>query len=300
MRWINYALLLAIGVIWGSQFFFVEIVIADVPPLTLAACKALLGAGSLGVIFFFIKGNSRQSLPRTSSKLWLSYFWIALFEAVIPFFLIGWGQLRINSSLSAILMGTVPIFTIILAAIFVPKEKINTLKWISVVCGFIGILVLIVPDLSFSAVESNIWGALALLGAALSFAGSLILINRLPAVSPLLAMRNVLAIAAALLIPLAFIFENPVDVHVRGQQSIALIVLGVFHAGVVYMLYNMLIHRSGAVFASLNNYLVPLFGVILGTFFLNEHLTSLDILSLFIIFISLGIGGIHFRKKNVS
>ncbi|BBH23590.1 membrane protein [Paenibacillus baekrokdamisoli] len=298
MRWTNYILLLGIGLIWGSQFFFVKIVIDNIQPLTLAAYKALFGAATLGVLSFFVKNRSSQNKSNPFNKRWLIYLWIALLEAVIPFFLIGWGQQRITSSLTAILMGTVPIFTILLAAVFVKKEKINALKWISVIFGFIGILLLIAPDISFKAINLNVLGILAVLGAALSFAGSLILLNRLPSISPIIAMRNVLSIAAVLLIPLAFIFENPMEVNLRSQQWIALIILGVFHAGIVYMLYNILINRTGAIFTSLNNYLVPLFGVILGTLFLNEHLSLMDNVSLFIIFISLGIGGINLRKGN--
>ncbi|BBI36466.1 DMT family transporter [Cohnella abietis] len=298
MRWTNYTLLLGIGVIWGSQFFFVELVIDDIPPLTLAACKALLGAAALGVISLFVKDRASHIKHDKSKKRFLPYLWIALLEAVIPFFLIGWGQQRINSSLSAILMGTIPIFTTLMAAIFVPKEKINAFKWISVVCGFIGISLLIAPDISLSAGNHDVFGTIAVLGAALSFSGSLILIKELPPISPIIAMRNVLFIAAVLLIPLSFIFENPVNIHLDAQQWISLVILGVFHAGIVYMLYNILINRSGAVFASLNNYLVPLFGVVLGTLFLNEQLTSMDKISLLVILISLGIGGINLRKRS--
>ncbi|WP_256757001.1 DMT family transporter [Cohnella sp. WQ 127256] len=298
MRWTNYILLLVIGVIWGSQFFFVKIVVDDIQPLTLAAYKALFGAATLGILSLFVKDRPSHNQPKTSKKQWLSYFWIALLEAVIPFFLIGWGQQRISSSLSSILMGTIPIFTILLTAIFVPKEKINALKWISVLCGFIGLLILIAPDISFTSVSHDIYRILAILGAAFSFAGSLILINRLPSISPLIAMRNVLLIAAVLLIPLAFIFESPMEVILSYSQWLALVILGVFHAGIVYMLYNLLINKSGPIFASLNNYLVPLVGVILGMLFLHEHLTLTDQISLIIILVSLGIGGINFRKRK--
>jgi len=296
MRWANYILLLAIGLIWGSQFFFVKVVVDDVQPLALAAYKAIFGAATLGIISLFMKVGSSKPRVRTSKKLWLPYILIALLEAVIPFFLIGWGQQRISSSLTSILMGTIPIFTILLAAIFVPKEKINVLKWISVVCGFIGMLILIAPDISSTSVSSNVYGILAILGASLSFAGSLILLNRLSSISPLIAMRNVLLIAAVVLVPLAFIFEGSMKIVLSYPQWGALIILGVFHAGIVYMLYNLLINRAGAIFASLNNYLVPLVGVILGVVILQEHLKMMDYISLIIIIASLAIGGMDIRK----
>ncbi|MBP1989863.1 DMT family transporter [Paenibacillus eucommiae] len=180
-----------------------------------------------------------------------------------------------------------------MAALLIPKEKISIMKWVSVTGGLIGIVILIGPDLSLTAGSSSTLGALALLGAAASFAGSLILIKRLPNVSSILAMRNVLGIATLLLIPLAFLFEDPGAVNLSMKQLLAVVILGVFHAGIVYLLYSILIQKAGAVFASLNNYLVPLFGVLLGTLFLSEQLSMTDIVSLLIIFASLGAGGLR-------
>ncbi|ERI10146.1 hypothetical protein HMPREF0083_01760 [Aneurinibacillus aneurinilyticus ATCC 12856] len=84
------------------------------------------------------------------------------------------------------------------------------------------------------------------------------------------------------------------------QQTIAVIVLGTVQAGIVYMLYYILINRTGATFASLTNYLVPLFGVILGTVFLDEHLKWSDIAALLLILISLGVNEIKGWGKEVG
>ncbi|CEH29725.1 Uncharacterized protein BN1090_A2_02164 [Aneurinibacillus migulanus] len=82
------------------------------------------------------------------------------------------------------------------------------------------------------------------------------------------------------------------------QQTIAVIVLGTVQAGIVYMLYYILINRTGATFTSLTNYLVPLFGVILGTVFLNEDLKWNDSTALLLILISLGVNEIKGKKKK--
>ncbi len=138
------------------------------------------------------------------------------------------------------------------------------------------------------------------MGAALSFAASLILIKRLPPISSVLAMRNVLFIATIILIPLSLIFDAPWTIRLTLQQTIAVIVLGTVQAGIVYMLYYILINRTGATFASLTNYLVPLFGVILGTVFLDEHLKWSDIAALLLILISLGVNEIKGWGKEVG
>ncbi|MEZ2659876.1 DMT family transporter [Aneurinibacillus aneurinilyticus] len=207
---------------------------------------------------------------------------------------------RIISSISAILIGTTPIFTIILVRLFVPDEKLNIKNLFSIIIGFIGLSILIGPGITSVSLHNSLLGDAAILGAALSFAASLILIKRLPPISSVLAMRNVLFIATIILIPLSLIFDAPWTIRLTLQQTIAVIVLGTVQAGIVYMLYYILINRTGATFASLTNYLVPLFGVILGTVFLDEHLKWSDIAALLLILISLGVNEIKGREKEVG
>ncbi|MGX9080198.1 EamA family transporter, partial [Klebsiella pneumoniae] len=60
-----------------------------------------------------------------------------------------------------------------------------------------------------------------------------------------------------------------------GQRAIgAVVMLGIFCTGLVYFLYMALIQKAGPTFASFSNYLVPLFGVMLGAMFLGEQIQS--------------------------
>lgn len=287
MKTINYLLLLGIGIIWGSQFFFVDLVIGSITPITLAAYKAILGTITLAVLHLF---NGKKETRPAGQKVWSLFIWIAILEAVVPFILIGWGQQYINSSTASILLGTVPIFTLIFMKIAAPREKLSPWKWVSIFIGFGGLCLLFGPTLSSLSFSGNVMGYLALVGASMSFALSLILIKRLPPISSILAMRNVLFVASVLLLPLAILFEEPFHVRLSWQQAIDVMILGVFQAGIVYMLYNTLIRRTNAAFASLTNYLVPLFGILLGTLILGDQVTWNSIAALAVIFISLAIG----------
>ncbi|MFE4710213.1 DMT family transporter [Paenibacillus sp. NPDC056722] len=296
MKRLNYMLLLGIGLIWGSQFFFVDLVIGNITPITLAASKAVLGTITLAVLYLFTGKKESTPLP---TGTWKSFILIGLFEAVVPFVLIGWGQQYINSSTASILLGSIPIFTIVFVKIFVPSEKVSWQKWLSVLIGFAGLCLLFAPDLSSASLagKGSFIGYAALLGAAVSFAASLLLIKRLPPISSILAMRNVLLVASVVLVPLAFIFEDPMHLHLSGQQVLYVIILGVFHAGLVYMLYNTLVRRTGAAFTSLTNYLVPLFGILLGTLILSDHLAWTSIAALVVILASLAIGELSGSAK---
>ncbi|MBA9084342.1 drug/metabolite transporter (DMT)-like permease [Fontibacillus solani] len=87
-------------------------------------------------------------------------------------------------------------------------------------------------------------------------------------------MRNILFIASIVLIPASFILESPLSIKLTFIEMLCLLILGIFHAGIVYMMFNLLIQQSGAAFASLTNYFVPVIGVILldHPFFEPEHL----------------------------
>jgi drug/metabolite transporter (DMT)-like permease len=169
-----------------------------------------LGAITLAVLYGLSRNKESISEPE---KAWKLFIWVGLLEAVVPFILIGYGQQFINSSTASILLGTGPIFTILFVKIFSPSEKLPLSKWLSILLGFAGLCLLFSPDFSSFALGGSSVGYIALLGASISFSASLLLIKRLLPMSSILAMRNVLWIASVVLIPLAFIYEDPFGVR---------------------------------------------------------------------------------------
>lgn len=282
----KYSLLLVISCIWGSQFFFVELVTNDLGSITLSALKALIGASYLTVISLFLpKENNTNNFKK--------YFWIALFEVVLPFILIAQGQKYVSSSIASMLIAMVPIFTLVFFALFF-KKKVRELEIVSIILGFLGIVILSWPTQGMMNVSGNIFGNVLLILAAMSFAVSLILMEKLEGGSPVVHMRNVLWIASIVLLPLAILFEQPLQMNINNTQIVYIIILGVFHAGIVYMLYNLLIQEEGALFTSFSNYIVPVIGLILGYFILNEPLLLQHKMGIFIILLA-----VLFSNKDI-
>ncbi|TCZ77151.1 DMT family transporter [Paenibacillus albiflavus] len=290
--------LIGISFIWGSQFFFTDIIISSVSPVTLAAAKAFVGAITLTLIYilFSKKEQSPIVLRYPRKRLMLLYTAIAFFEAIIPFFLIGWGQQRVSSSMASIIMGTIPIFTLLILFLF-KVSRLRLMHFISIGVGFVGILLIILPSLTIDITNQSLWGMAALIFASLSFAISLVLIEKLPPMSSVLAMRNILFIASIVLIPASFILESPLSIRLTSIEILCLLILGIFHAGIVYMMFNLLIQQSGAAFASLTNYFVPVIGVILGTVLLGDQIDSKTWLALLVILISSLLGSIASKSK---
>lgn len=294
----DYLLLVSIGLIWGSQFFFIEIAIDTMPPLLIAGLRLLVGAISISLLLLFLPQESKQVESMSRSKTWLLYGLISFLEALLPAFLVPWGQQHSDSSMAAIIMATLPIFTILLAGLFLPEEKWTFGSIFSVIVGFIGIIILFGPQFQNNW-QQNILGELAILGASFSFALSLVLIKFLPTPSPIRAVRKIFLISAIPLLSLACIWYQPWQAQYYSRNSVlAVIILGMFCSGVVYVLYLILVKRAGATFTSLNNYLVPLFGTFLGVVFLGESLEWNQVLALGVIFVAMLGGHGHTKKCN--
>jgi drug/metabolite transporter (DMT)-like permease len=264
----QYLLLLGIAVIWGSQFIFNKIVIQELPPLTLAAGRACIGTLTLSLIGLFMP-HERQQAAASARALLPTYLLLALFEALLPLFLLSWGQSRVDSGIASILMGTIPIFTVLLAPLFVSGKHWSLPAIGSVLFGFIGILILVAPSLSEGAAGSLL-GELSVLGAAASVSVSLLLFNRLGAISPVISVRNILGLAAIPLVLLSLLVDHPWTLHASAATLESLLILGVFCAGLVYLMFARLIQLAGSVFTSLTNYLSPLVGVLIGAVVAGE------------------------------
>lgn len=299
---VNYLLLLGVGAIWGSQFMLNEIAIAAFPPAVIAAGRTAIGFLTLAVLVVATMGtgdrpSAKPSVAATPS-LWGQYFLIGAFEATLPYYLVAWGQQRIDSSVAAILMGTVAIFAAILAPLVVKSERFTPGNALGVGLGFLGVVVLIGPG-ALAGILDNVLAELAVLGGALSFAISLALIKLLPPEIPaIVKARNILLCASIQIVPLTLVLNQSWNLDPTWPAILAVIALGTLCAGIVYVLFVMLIDRRGPTFAAFSNYLIPLFGVLLGRLFLGDRLEVTDLAALALIILGLAATHLPFRKAE--
>ncbi|MDO6527010.1 DMT family transporter [Motilimonas sp. 1_MG-2023] len=270
----SYMYLLGIGLLWGSQFIFMHQALIAFPPLVVAASRALCGFVTL-VLVCRILGLKSEKFN------WLVYMSIALLDATLPFVLVAWGQQYVDSAVAAVTMGTIPFMTLLLAPLVLKSEKISLWGMISVALGFAGIVVLFAPQLA--AASSLLWPILAILFGAACFALGMLMIKRFASEAPLLVARNILACAALQLSVLALVTQDFGAIVPETNAILSLLTLGIFCTGLVYFLFMALIQLSGPTFASFSNYLVPLFGMLLGALWLNEQISHTTLIALVII-----------------
>ena len=274
----DWALLLALSVIWGGSFFFNEILLETLTPLTVVLGRVGIAAGALWAIV----GVRRLSLPRSRST-WRDFVVMGLLNNVVPFALIVWGQSQITGGLASILNATTPLFTVLLANVLTQDERLSSNKLIGVLLGLVGVALLIGVDalrglgvtLDGTA-RSNVWGQVAVLGAAVSYAFAVIYGRRFRGLPPVVTSTGVLSAATLIMLPLALVIERPWTLSPTGATWAALLGLALLSTVVAYLIYYYLIAHAGATNASLVTLLIPLSAILLGATFLGERLAWSD------------------------
>ncbi|MBZ0217049.1 MAG: DMT family transporter [Fimbriimonadaceae bacterium] len=261
----DYGLMLVLAAIWGSSFTLIKIAVETAPVLTITSGRMLVAT----VILYLAARLAGQSLPY-GLRIWTIIFVAGLFGNLLPFTLIGWGEKVVDSSLTAILMGLMPLVTVILAHFFTPDEKSNWYKWIGVLCGMVGLVILIGPA-NLTSMGSQVVGQLAILAAAACYS-----INALITKSLMYLPRRALAAAIMLaatvaVLPLSLVIDKPWSHDISGEAIIAIIALGIFQTAIATLMMFVLIRNQGATFFSQINYLVPVFGVLWGAWLLAER-----------------------------
>jgi len=273
---------------------WIKIAMREVGPLTLVAFRALFGL-LFGVVVILIQ---RVSLPRTFRE-WFPLFVVGLTNIAIPFFLISWGELHIDSAVASILDATVPLFTILIAHFLLQDDKITMPKILGLVIGFVGIVLLMSKDIGGSS--SSLLGQVAVIVASIFYAISAIYIRKTTVDTPGIVRSAGPLVSASVTMWLgALIFESPVQIPQLGITWVALLFMGVLGSGLAFVMAFYLIHEIGPTRTTMVTYLFPLGGVILGVTFLHEQLTWQVIAGAVIIIFSLVIANWEPKKQELS
>jgi drug/metabolite transporter (DMT)-like permease len=259
-------MLVVLGCIWGNSFLFTKVTVEEVPPLTLVEGRLLL-AGAVLLLMMRGLGLSLSLTPR----LWAAITFMGVVNNVIPFALITWGQQHIDSSLAAILNATMPLFTVVIAPLWI-KEPLTGERAAGVLIGFAGVFVLLGADLGAIA-ESSTLGQLAVIGASLGYATGTVFARRyLQERPPVVFAAGQMVVASALLLPVALAADRPFDLHTSAKAALAWTALGVVSSGLAYIIYFWLIQRIAAMQLSLVAYVIPMVAVFTGWLVLDERL----------------------------
>jgi drug/metabolite transporter (DMT)-like permease len=285
------AMLIAVALLWGASFMFIKIAVRELTPATLVAGRIGIGALTMALIVPFLTGG-RATLAAIRANLgWLAI--VGLVNMALPFWLLSWGETRIDSGLASIIQGSVPIFNAVIAFGFFRDVRVTGLRLAGVVIGFVGVALLVGAQ-----PEGKVVGALAVVGMALCYAaGQLLAARHLASVQPPVVALATTAVAALAVLPFG-IAQAP-D-HVPHWKTIgSVLALGIPLTGLAFLVFYAIIAGAGAAYASLVTYLVPPIALSYGAIFLDERfgVAAIGGLALILGGVALGTGRLRFRRR---
>lgn len=257
--------LIALSVLWGGSFLFVEIALEALPPLSVVWVRVTLGA----VLVALMLRAGGLALPR-GAAVWRALAVMGFLNNAVPFSLFAIAQGEISGSLAAILNATTPLFGVVVAHL-AGVERITALRLAGLAAGVLGVAVMT------GGGTGALPAMLACLGAALSYALAGVWGRRFKAmgVAPMQAAFGQVAAASVLMTPLWLLLDRPWTLEAPGARVIgALIGIAALSTALAYAIYFRLLASAGAVRLLLVTFLIPVSAAFMGALVLGERLAS--------------------------
>jgi len=257
---LDWLIFLLLGFFWGSSYLFIKIGVDNgLQPFTLIMFRLLIGFILLATVVAF----AREPLPRDPRQ----YGHLAVMGTIniaIPFALITFAEQTVDSSLAAVINGAVPLFVIVIAAIFLAGETITVNRLAGLAVGFIGVALIVGLDVADLSSSSAI-GELALIGATISYAfGAVYARAHVHGLRPMIPALFQVFFGLVVTAVLAFVFEHPLAAVPAPDAIFAVVWLGLLGSGLAYLAFFRTLQRWGATRTSLVAYLLPVYGIALG------------------------------------
>ncbi|MBB95788.1 MAG: EamA family transporter [Rhodobacteraceae bacterium] len=258
-----------LALVWGATFLSVRIALDEIPVLTIVLHRTCWAALALW-IWVAWRGFDVPKDPRT----WAAFAVMGLLNNVLPFGLMAWGQLTIESGLTAILNATTALFGVLVAAIFFSDERLSARKLSGVMLGLTGVVLAIGPD-ALNGLDLRSLAQLAVIGGTLSyaFAGAWGRIH-LSGLRPEVAAAGMLTAASLLLLPIVLVIDGPPSMDLTGRTWGALGYGSICGTAVAYLLYYRGLAAVGAGNLLIVTLMIPPIAIILGAVILDETLPA--------------------------
>ncbi|MBT3520503.1 MAG: DMT family transporter [Gammaproteobacteria bacterium] len=278
---------------FGSAFLLIEISLKSFSPSIIAFSRVFLAA----IILLFYSLVKKYSFVFIRNNFIL-LFVLGLSGTSIPFFLISWAQQTINSSETGILIGFMPIFTVLGSHFYFKYEKLNIQTFFGFMLGFLGLFILLLNNDNSISMHNNFLAKFAVILGAFFYALNALLVKKIIGVHVIPLSASVMLFSSFQLFVLLFLNNDFYNINFNFylDSIISLLIMSVFSTALATVIYYKIIHDYGPSFLSLVNYPIPIFAFFIGVVFLKESANILSIISLFLIIASIYLS----QKKDIS
>tara|TARA_B100000427_G_scaffold160450_1_gene133435 strand:+ start:510 stop:1370 length:861 start_codon:yes stop_codon:yes gene_type:complete len=282
-------LLLILSAIWGSAFIAIKVSLEYFAPVSVASYRLIIA--SIFLLIFYIIGQYKTLL---SKKDLLMLIFVGVVGNFLPFYLISWSEQFIQSSTAGILMGIGPILTLVLSHFLTKDDRINSVKLISIIVGFIGVLFIFEIDSLFSFQSSNsiqLISKFLIIIAALGYMiSNIVAYNTLKHIDSFSITFFATLFGALISIPFLIFSEFNQPSYFSIKSILPILYLGIFPTALAFQLRYHITKTSGPVFLSYVAYLIPIFALIWGFILLSEKIYFSSIVGITLILIGVFIG----------
>ncbi len=276
---LDLALIALLAVLWGSAYIFIrQGLLLGAAPLPFAALRYALSA----VAFFGIAAGRRAPWPTRSAVIASAAIGGTLFIGLYGGFLY-WGEQYTTGGYASVLSATAPILTVVVAFAILPEERLSGLALAGIGIGFLGTIVLVVPELFGGSI--GVWpGPEFVIAAFVCAAFSTVLLRRFGGGPQGLWQIGVQFGVGALMLGVAtLVLPLPRSLPLTGPLLAALAALVLLSSVGGYFVYFRLHHQVGPVRANTVAYLLPLAGIGIGTGIFGEPISVWEIAGFLIV-----------------
>jgi drug/metabolite transporter (DMT)-like permease len=259
---------LIICLLWGSSWAAVKLGLETVPPFLSLGIRFSIASIILGLVILV----RRLDVP-TDKKFWKLVFILCSTSFTIPFVLIYWAQIQVNSGLASVLFATFPLWVAIFSHFFLPDERMTPQRVVGMVLGFLGIVV-IFNNGFLNVSRTTLLGMSALIIGAIIQAFGLIALRRFGKhMHPVMLNFWPMLLSAVILFAVSIGTEDYSTVLFDIKAIGSLVYLSIFCTVVTFVIYFWLVKHIEAVILSLSAFITPVIAVFIGVIMMGEGFT---------------------------
>ena len=279
-----------LGVIWGSNFIYMKLAANFITPMQIVFYRVLFGFVPV-VIYARLRGDLRWQHLRHIGH----YFVMGMLATAVYYYGYAKGASLLLSGVAGAISGAIPLFSFVLAVLFIAEEKATRLKITGILVGFVGVVIIGFPS-GEGLASANMEGVFYMVAGSLSVGASFVYAKKfiIPLKIPASALTTYQLGLGLLVLALFADYNGINNIFSNMHASIGLIVgLGLLGTGLAYIIYYYIVEKLGAVSASSVTYIPPIVALLIGALLVGEPIKLADYGATLLIFT-----GVFLLKKK--
>ncbi|MGH2661933.1 MAG: DMT family transporter [Actinomycetota bacterium] len=269
---VEWSLLAAVGLMWGSSFLFIAIGLETFEPAVVSLARLGLGTAAISLVPAARRPVAREDIPRI---VLLALVWMA-----IPLLLFPMAQdLGLASSVAGMINGGMPLFAALFAWMLLRRPP-GSRQGIGLLVGFAGVVLVTLPEVR-GASATALGAVLALVATALYglAANITVPLQQRYGALPVVFRAQLVALVAVLPFGVAGLPGS----RFAWPGTLAMVVLGVFGTGLAFIAMSNLVGRAGATRGAVAIYFIPVVALVLGVTFRDESVDPIALVGVVMI-----------------